>query len=221
MKPFAWSYSALGSFETCAHRHYRTKVAKNIPDPAGEDALWGQRVHKSLEERLRDNKPLPPSLANFEPYAARFAAAPGTLLVEQQIALNAKFEPTTWFGKDTWLRCVLDVAVLNGKRAVLADWKTGKRKPDNDQLELFAAVSFIQYPEVEHASTGFVWLKEKKMDREQYTRDDAARIWGNFLPRVARMERAFSSGTWDKKPSGLCNGWCPVKDCEFWKPKRK
>lgn len=213
-KKFAWSYTALTGFETCPFRHYKTKVSKEVSDPPGEDAMWGQRVHKALEERLRDGKPLPPSLINFEPYAVKFESAPGTLLVEQQIALNDQFQPTEWFAKDAWCRAVLDVGVLTGKRGIIADWKTGKRKPENEQLELFAGVGFIAYPQVELLSTGFVWLKEKRMDREQFTRDDSPRIWQNFLPRVERMERAYKADTWDKKPSGLCRKWCPVKSCE-------
>lgn len=213
-KQVAWSYSALGSFETCPHRHYLTKVKKAVPDPPGEAALWGTRVHSALEERLRDGKPLPPSLASFEGYAAKFAAAPGQLLVEQQIALTADFKVTTWFAKDVWCRAVLDVAVLTGNRAVIADWKTGSRKPENEQLELFAGVAFAAYPEIDVASTGFVWLKEKKMDRETYSRDESYGIWQKFLPRVRRLERAHETDTWDKKPSGLCRKWCPCKSCE-------
>lgn len=213
-KLVAWSYSALGSFETCPFRHMRTKVRKDVKDPPGEAALWGQRVHKALEDRIRDGKELPPSLASYEGYAAKFANAPGTVLAEQQIALTADFKPTSWFAKDVWLRAVLDVSVLNGSKALIADWKTGKRKPDNDQLELFAGVIFKTEPQIETASTGFVWLQEKKMDRETFTRDDGPRIWANFLPRVARLERAHETDTWDKKPSGLCRAHCPVRDCE-------
>ena len=45
-KPFAWSYTALTGFENCPHRHWRTKVVKDIADPPGEAALFGQRAHK-------------------------------------------------------------------------------------------------------------------------------------------------------------------------------
>lgn len=213
MAQVAWSYTALTGFETCPKRHYHTKVKKDVKDPPGEEALWGQRVHKALEERLRDGKPLPPSLKNFEGYAVKFAAAPGELLVEQQIALTAEFKRTEWFAKDVWVRAVLDVGILNRTRALVADWKTGKRKPDNEQMELFAAVAFATYPQIEVADTAFVWLKEKKMDRVTYCRDDSPRIWQNFLPRVARLERAHATDTWDAKPSGLCRKWCPVKSC--------
>lgn len=213
-KPVAWSFSALGSFETCAFRHYKTKVKKDTPDPPGEAALWGQRVHKHLEERLRDGTPLPDSLAPYEKYASPFDKAPGTLKVENQIALTKDFKLTEWFAKDVWCRAVLDVEVINGSKAGIWDWKTGKRKPENDQLELFAGVTFVVHPEVERADTGFIWLQEKKIDKATFTRADGPRIWERFIPRVQRLERAHETDTWDKKPSGLCRKWCPVKSCE-------
>lgn len=214
-KPIAWSYTALTGFETCPKRHFHTKVKKDVPDPPGEPALWGQRVHKALEDRVRDKKALPPSLAGYEALAARFDSAPGTVLVEKQICLNRNMEQTTWFGKDAWCRGVIDVGVVNGRKAAFWDWKTGKRSPEIEQLKLFAGLGFISYPEVEVISTGFVWLKEKKMDKEVFTRDDAPAIWEEFLPRVHRLERAHEKAEWPAKPSGLCRNWCPVLSCEF------
>ena len=38
-----------------------------------------------------------------------------------------------------------------------------------------------------------------------------------LFPQYAQ---AFKTDTWQPRPSGLCNGWCPVKTCEFWQPKR-
>ena len=43
-KPFAWSYSALGAFETCPHRYMVTRVTKAITEPQTEATLWGNRV---------------------------------------------------------------------------------------------------------------------------------------------------------------------------------
>jgi hypothetical protein len=41
-----------------------------------------------------------------------------------------------------------------------------------------------------------------------------------ILEPVAQIEHAFETDHWPKNPSGLCNGWCGVLDCDFWKPKR-
>lgn len=219
-KPIAWSHTALTAFETCPKQFYHVRVAKDVADPPGEAALWGQRVHKALENRVRDKTPLPGSLEGYESLAAQFDAVAGTVLVEQQLCLDRNMRPHEWFGKQAWCRGVLDVAVVGGSKAVALDWKTGKRKPDNDQLKLFAGLMFIHYPEVEVVNTGFVWLQEKKIDKEVFTRDQTDEIWMTFLPRVKRLELAHENNEWPAKPSGLCRGWCKVTSCTHWKPKR-
>ena len=46
-------------------------------------------------------------------------------------------------------------------------------------------------------------------------------IWKKFIPDLRQYAEAFKTDTWQPRQSGLCNGWCPVKECEFWKQKRK
>jgi hypothetical protein len=116
-KPIAWSYTALTAFETCPKQFYHTRVAKDVPNPPGEAALWGQRVHKGLEDRVKDKTPLPPSLSGYEALAAKFDNAPGTVIVEQQICIDKNMQPTEWFSKTAWCRGVIDVGVINGPKA--------------------------------------------------------------------------------------------------------
>jgi len=214
-----WSYSGLTSFETCPKRYYHIKVAKDVQDRPGEAAMWGSTVHKHLEDRVRDNKPLPITIAGYEGLAAMIANAPGTKLVEQQLAVTSGLAPTTWDSTSAWCRGIVDVGVItySGRQAMLLDWKTGKRKPDNDQLMLFAGLSFAHYSSLEKVQTGFVWLKDKKIDKQQFTRKDIPTIWQHFIPRVERMERAYTKALFPPKPSGLCKNYCPVKknQCEF------
>lgn len=215
----AWSYSSLTAFETCAKRYYHIKVAKDVSDTPGEAATWGQTVHKYLEDRVKDATPLPAAVAHYETLVAPLLRGQGEVFAEQQLAVNANLQPTDWFGADTWCRGIIDVGVVSptGKSAVLLDWKTGKRKPENDQLKLFAGMAFAHSPELQKIKTGFVWLKENKIDRAEFTRDDIPAIWLTFSPRVKRMERAFESGEFPPKPSGLCSKWCPVpkSKCSF------
>jgi hypothetical protein len=79
---------------------------------------------------------------------------------------------------------------------------------------------FIQYPEVQVVNTGFIWLQDKKMDKEVFMREQTYDIWGAFLPRVRRLEEAHEKNHWPEKPSGLCRGWCGVSTCAHWKPRR-
>ena len=206
----AWSFSALTAFETCAKQYYHVKVAKDIKEVEGEAATWGKKTHKHFEDRIAKAIPLPDYLAAYEGIANSISAKPGTKLVEYQMAITSDFKPTEWFAKDVWCRGIVDAGVLTSKRAAAFDWKTGKRKPESDQLRLFAGLMFAHFPNLEVVDTAFVWIKENKMDRETVQKAEVPIIWQEFAPRVARMKRAFDENRFPPNPSGLCRKWCPV-----------
>lgn len=214
-----WSYSGLTSFETCPKRYYHIKVAKDVIETPGEAATWGSTVHTHIENRLLTAKQLPDAIAHYEPLVAPLCSTPGTLIVEHQLAVTESLTSSEWMGTDTWCRGIIDVGVISrsGKSAVLLDWKTGKRKSDIDQLKLFAGLAFANMPDLERVQTGFVWLKDGVIDKQNYDRSQVSMIWNAFVPRVQRMKRAYENTTFHPKPSGLCAKWCPVpkSKCEF------
>lgn len=212
-----WSFSSLTSFETCPKRYYHLKCVKDVTEVPNEATTWGTTVHKHLEDRVALGTPLPQAIAGYESFVAKIAAHPGEKLVEQQMAITADFKPTGWTSETAWCRGIVDVGLLTGKRALLLDWKTGKRKPDSSQLQLFAGLAFVHFPNVEVVATAFVWLKEGKTDKASFKRQDAPVIWQEFVPRVRRMERAYEENKFPPKPSGLCGKWCPVPKrlCSF------
>ena len=212
-----WSYSSLTAFETCPKKYYHLRIAKDVLDPPGEAAVWGQTVHKHLEEFVRDGTILPKSLSYLTGIVSLIANKPGDKLVEAQMAITPGYSPTNWFDKQAWCRGIVDVGIVRDDRAVLLDYKTGKRKPDIDQLQLFAGLVFSHYPAVNSVRTGFLWLKEGRMDSDVFKREQVSDIWKTFIPRVRRMEIAYEEDKWPAKPSGLCRAWCSVgKDrCQF------
>lgn len=213
----SWSHSALTNFENCPKKFYHLRVAKDVTDTPGDAALWGQRVHTFLENRIRDGAELPPELQEYEDIVQRVMPASDDVqvLVEQQLSITRAFQPCEWMAEDVWCRGIVDFGLLRPGKAVLLDWKTGKRKVDNDQLQLFALLGFAHYPEVDFISTGFIWLKEGKIDVKHFRRDEIHELWQTFLPRVSRMERAYAKDAWPVKPSGLCRAWCPVFSCQY------
>lgn len=211
----AWSYSALTAFEGCPRRFYHTRVKKDVSDPPGEEAKWGQRVHKHLEDRINIKAELPDELQKLEPLCSKMESAPGDTVAEIKYCLTSSYRPTGYFAKDAWLRVVVDVKKKNGVNVGAFDWKTGKRKPESEQLRLTAATIMAAEPEVEKVTTGFIWLKDNKIDKETFTRDQVPEIWQEFLSRVRRMEIAHEDNKWEAKPSGLCKAWCPVTSCSF------
>lgn len=218
MIKLAHSYSSIKMFENCPKNYFHQRIEKSVRDPGNAVTAYGERIHKSLELRISDNETLDRESSRYEPLIAsieKLALGADALTVEEEMTLNDKLEPTGWWDADAWLRSKIDVLVRDGSKAYMFDWKTGKRKPDFDQLEMFAVQVFKHYPQVEQIKTTFVWLKEMKLDSETFTRDQEAGIWQKILAKVTRIEGALEHDNWPARPSGLCN-WCPCKNfCQF------
>ncbi len=215
-----WTYSRLDTFTTCPRKFYHTHVLKDVVEPPTVHTEWGTRVHSALEEAVRDGTALPEGMSQWQKIADKFRTAPGEKLLEYKFSIDRNLAPADW--GSAWSRGIADGVVINNGRAITWDWKTGKRKV-TDQLALYAAYIFAHYEEVKTVTTSFVWLKENKLDNETFERENVGGIWQKLMPRIVRLERAYEKDTWEPKPSGLCNGWCPVgkERCEFWKPKRR
>ena len=215
-KPLAHSYSALKLYDNCPKQYEMQRISKVIKPSFGEASIYGNRIHEQLELRLKGEAILPDESAKYEVLAASFEAVAGELVAEQELVLTKELEPTTWWASDAWLRSKLDILILNGPDAIVADWKTGKRRPDFFQMELFAIQVFKHYPEVQRVTTSLVWLKTLEMDSAIYQRTEAPALWDKFLSKVQRIEQSLDKDQWPAKPSGLCP-WCPAThaQCEF------
>jgi PD-(D/E)XK nuclease superfamily len=209
----AWTYSQLDKFETCAKQYYHTKVARDVVEGDTDATIWGTKVHTAFENAMIHNEVLPEGMKHWQSIADKFARLPGEKLVEYKFSIDRNFEPAPWGA--AWSRGIADLVVRHKKRVLIADWKTGKKKP-TEQLDLYAGYVMAEWPDTEVIQTAFVWLKEKKMTKK--TMDAATAvpvIWQGFIPRTRRLERAYEQDTWPAKPSGLCKLYCPVLSCGY------
>ena len=115
----------------------------------------------------------------------------------------------------------MDFTCVHNDKALIVDYKTGKPHNKHRQLATFALHTFAYYPEVNEVKTCYYWTQTKTMTPRVYTRADIASMWADLTPDLKQYAQAFKEDIWHPRQSGLCNGWCPVKDCEFWRPKRK
>jgi ATP-dependent helicase/DNAse subunit B len=205
-----WSYSALQAFETCPWRYYLTRISRQAKESQTAATLEGNAVHKALELHVSGRQSLPDKYKQWLPLVERIKKEPGRIEAEVQFGLTPQFTPTTFFAKDVWLRGKFDVRITHDKRSTILDWKTGKPKPDIDQLKLFAAVEFKLNPYIEVVQTGYVWLHSRAIDREVFVRDQSSELWKDFVVRVRRLEHAMEKNAFPKRPSGLCRQYCPV-----------
>lgn len=220
----AWTYSQLDTFESCPKKFYHTKVIRDVVEPPTEHTDWGVSVHTAFENWIKDGTALPEGMTQWQTLANKIAKMPGEKHPEVKFAIDRSFQPCEW--GNAWSRGIADLLVLRGDKAVVMDYKTGKRKP-TEQLNLYANYVLHKYPDVNTVHTGFVWLKEKKIDwnvgtidKKPITRETMPAVWQELLPRVRRLELAYENDKWPAKTSGLCKGWCPVKACEFYRDKR-
>lgn len=215
MKKQAWSFSVLDMFENCRKKYYHLKVAKDYKDSDSQASQDGKFVHDALFKRVCEGVPLPVPLRYMEAMAARFADTPGEKHGEMKLALNDKFEPRGFFAKDVWVRSVIDLLIVRDGHAVLVDWKTGKKKERFDQLRLSAAVLSRFMPEIEAFKLVFVWLKDNDVSVQDMQRHDMKKVWLDFMPRAAEIDKAILTTTFPATPTPLC-GWCPVTGCPHW-----
>jgi len=211
------SYSSLKLYENCPKRYLHQRVLKEVQDEGGEASKYGERIHEALELRLKEDKTLPQESARYEPLCQSIlkASEGGVLEVEQELTLTENLTPTGWWDADAWLRSKLDILIIKGDTAIVMDWKTGKRRPDFTQLELFALQVFKHFPEVKAVKSTFIWLKDMSMDTETYSREDSNAMWASLMERINRIYESLEHDNWPPKPSGLCR-YCPARHmCEY------
>lgn len=224
MKPAPWSHSALDAFGNCPKQYYETKVVKpsRWPYVADVSMQWGKDVHAAFEHYLLYGKPLSLDLQVHQGFLDAFLAEPGVLAGEERIALDTKLQSCAYFGDDVWYRGQVDARkrdLLSGVSHVL-DHKTGKVKNDYTQLMSFAMFEFLTQPDIHTVKAEYYWTQIKGANGETYTRDQLPYMLRFFATKLGPFADAYLTNTWLPKQSGLCNGWCPVIDCEYWRPKR-
>lgn len=218
----ATSHSSMGTYETCPRQYEAKYIIKDVVFESGPEAEWGNEVHLALEDYVRDGVPLPGNMVQYRRYADAVRNRPGEKILEGAFAVTADLKPTDFFADDVWWRAKIDVLILRSNTlAEILDWKTGKQKKDTLQLMLYACLVFFYYPEIQEIRAGYVWLKDGVVTPPiTYKRTDLRVMWGVFERKYQQLHQANTDGVFMPKPSGLCNGWCPVKRCEFWRPKR-
>lgn len=225
MKPFAWSYSALTTYEQCPKKYFHLYVAeKGSPDRVKDAdsgfSAEGKEIHDAMKKRVIDGVTLPLQMRHFEKTAAKFSVAIGEKHGEMKLALTREFEPCGYFDPGVFVRVVIDLAIVQAKPAIaiVVDWKTGKVKDDPTQMALNAAVLSRWMPEIKLFKTVYVWLASNNLTPKNYTVNDFTAVWNDLLPRVAKIEQARKTTTFPAKEGPLC-GWCPVKSCPHYKDR--
>ncbi len=212
------SFSRLSTFEQCPAQFDYLYVSKRVVNESNEHSDYGDRVHKVLEAKGKgtlDETKLSAeewsSLLRWGHIVDKIISIPGDKYYEHQMAVNRNLTPVGWFDSDVWIRSIADVLVVDGATAYCLDYKTGKVKENPTQLQLFAAMVFWHFPEVQTVKTSFVWLKFDEVTNAKYERRFLDALWAALEPRFVKVQEVINLGVFNTRPSGLCP-WCAAKD---------
>lgn len=213
----AWSYTSLQKFLTCPRQYeatYITKIIKFTETPA---TRWGNEVHKAMENAVGKGTPLPANMKHYQEVVDFFRSKPGQKYTEISMGLKKDGTPCGFWDDGVDVRGKIDLLIIDGDRAWVVDYKTGKPKDDPLQLRLFALFVFHTYPHIKKVRSMYVWLGEnKKVDKLDYLSDQLDDLWTDFDREIATLDAAYEVGVFNPKPSGLCKAHCGVTTCEYY-----
>jgi CRISPR/Cas system-associated exonuclease Cas4 (RecB family) len=215
------SYSSIKQYENCPKRYFHQRIEKSVEDKGGEASRYGEQVHKALEDNIREGAPLPAPLRKYEDMCSvvKQKAEGADLTAEIEMSVDADFVPTGWWDPDVFIRSKLDVLIVKDDKAIVLDWKTGKRRPDPFQLDLFSLQVFSHYEHINKVYSSFVWLPDQTTDMTISYRQDVPTLKQDTMARIRRIEESQTHDNWPARPSGLCS-YCPCKSfCEFSKAR--
>ena len=220
-----WSYSSIKTFDQCPKKYFHLKVVKDVKDTPGTAAQYGTDFHEAAELRIKNGAPIPPKFKQYADIVETLAAFPGEKHTELKLGVKrglTGYEPCNFFDKEVWWRGIVDLLIIDGETAHMIDYKTGKnaKYADMKQLDLMAGAVFVHMPEVQKIKSGLAFVVSNEFPKKTHYRGHLATYMSVFNDELERLDEAFENGIWNAKSSPLC-GWCPVKACEHWRPRRK
>lgn len=210
----SFSYSFLDQDRNCPeaarHLYVLRDFKKSWTVESGIDA------HKEIEKRLRNKKPLPPSLSSAEAFCQALEKDGLPVEVEISLAVDQYIEPTTFFHPSAYLRGKFDVVKRDRakRKAFIGDWKTGNPRESDEQLAIGADLLFENDHDIDTVTGANIWLKTGKIGTPYtFTRSDKSSRWAPRIKRLREIEARDPKQDWEKREGPLCR-YCPVKTCE-------
>lgn len=199
----AISYSGMSKYRKCPLLWHDAYILGNRepPHPAAER---GTKLHAKLEDYFnRKEYPVADKvLAPWEPYMRLLRESFGTVIAEQELAVDSNWNAVPFDSSDAYFRGKTDLTIINNWGVHIKDWKSGKIYPTHkDQGKAYMALNQEPGP----ISVEFAYLDIPcHTEKWEYTNDDALRHREELtnIIEVIRMDE-----TWDPTPGDECR-WC-------------
>ena len=218
MKIPAWSFSSIKLYDTCPKKYESERVTKEVGYQETEATLYGTELHLAAEEYIRDGKEIDPRFKFIKPYLDKLNAIPGEKLCEIKLGVKkheGRLVACDFFDDDVWFRGVADLVILDGDKAWIVDYKSGKsaKYADIKQLALMAAAMFLKHPEIKKIKTSLLFVVSKEFIKEDFVKEWGLEIFSKYDELLTQREMAYTSGVFNAKPNGLCRQWCGTLSC--------
>jgi hypothetical protein len=208
------SFSGLSCYENvCPYQYQQTYILKVIPYVETPERKKGNDAHAALAKRVGAGIPLPPDMAQWEPFAKPFDGM--SARTELKLGITATGATSDYWAKEfVWLRGALDVAVINNTTAYLNDWKlvNNPQYSKRFELDVHALLLHAKHPQLTKIKGSYTFLKQGCIS-EVYDLSNTAETWRKVGDIVKRIEKDRASGEFEKRPGPLC-GYCDCLGCE-------
>lgn len=237
----AWSYSVYTNYLKCPLSICFEKIQKiKIFEPENPAFIKGNRVHHGAETFIRTpTKELPAFIKQMQkdtPAKTRDDPQPKStwdLLksvedklrffqrlkasVELEWAFTRDYKPTSWFGRDAWLRIKTDACGLEPDTKPplihITDWKTGKVYDEHKQQRSLYALGGLQLVELGALAAGdkraeviaeHAYTDTTQSATETFAFKDLKKLKDQWAARTKQM---LSDTTYKATPGYHCK-WC-------------
>ncbi len=215
----SWSFSKLGDFQKC-RKYFWLKHEQKIPEPdrplkPGQTEHAndrGSRIHDSCELYVRgDSDDLAPEAEKhfgLKIDLLRHLHTEGVVELEGNWGMSKDWDIAEW--NQAWLRLKLDVLVhLSPDSAIVIDYKSGKKWGNevkhDQQLQLYALVTFLRYPELETVQAELWYVDQGETTSKTYTREQSLRYRRTYDRQGADIT---GCSVWPANPNKYSCQWC-------------
>lgn len=206
------SYTFLRDWHNCPYKAFRKSIKKDLPKFVHtKESKWGDDVHKAFEVRIKHGTAWPQGMEKYEAIAGPLAGLGAR--AEAMLGIRADGGVCDFFDGAVYLRGKLDCSYLRGDTGIVFDWKTGKRREDEDELKIYAVLLKAMYPTLQKITAHFVWLQDNEVGKPHDV-SDTEKTLAEVRSTMNTVQNCIEIEDFPKRPNPLC-GWCDVMDCEF------
>lgn len=206
----AHSFSSISTWVQCPKKYEETYILKRWKDEGSAASRRGDVIHKELELYLKGERTERPTL---EPQGGLLDMLKTVgAEAEPQLAVTRDLQPTGFWSDDAWLRGKLDAVIARMEPLTAWDWKSGKKRNNDLQADVYHVLLRGTYPKAGKIRIVFDYLEKGRQPPYQPGEGAIERVTG-------LTDRIEGATAFPPKPSPLCRGYCPVKNCDYYEER--